>query len=351
MRAQPIQFYKKDDYSTYDLIKSKIIDHSEIVVNFFDYCNMKCSFCTQIHSSTEGMSKEEILSKVSLILNYIQTNESNEILLHLMGGELFQDELIDEGFLQHYSEFIHQLETQKPSHKKITYNFITNLVFTKINEVKSFCDKHKLKIAISYDPVARFTKKQLQQFKLNVEEFKNYIRMVSCVMTKQNMKEIIKGDEYFTYLYNNFDCHWDHLLIGDSQFDIMMPKQSEVYEFYTHLVKHYPNCLNITQFTKKTPNVNKMGCTRGNSFTVFADNSIPKGCSGSVVLKDASTEDNWSTKVIDNFLSENDCLTCEYYTRCNLTCFVHNDYKKIVKDVQGCVYKKVFEYADTTIHN
>lgn len=345
MRVQPITFYKKDDSATYDVIKSKVIDHSEIVVNFFDYCNMRCSFCPQDHDSKEGVSRESILAKVPFILDYVESNPSKQFLLHLMGGELFQDDLIDDNFLEYFSEFIELLERDKRKDVKLSYNFITNLVFTKTHDVKNFCDKHDLKIAISYDPVARFTVPQLAQFKLNVEEFKDDIRMFSCVMTKQNMKAIIQGDPYFTYLYNNFDCHWDHLLVGDERLDKMMPKESDVFAFYTHLVDHYPKCVNILQFTDKKHKANKMGCTRGNSFTIFADNSIPRGCSGSVVLKNNKSEDLWSTKIIDNFLQENECLTCEYYQRCSLTCFVHNDYDKLVKDVQGCVYKKVFEYA------
>lgn len=346
MRAQPIKFYEKDDDSTYELIKKKVIDHSEIVVNFFDYCNMRCSFCPQDHESKLGVSRNDILAKVPFLLNYINNNLSSEFILHLMGGELFQDDLIDDNFLEYFSEFIEQMNRGVRPGVTLNYNFITNLVFTRTKEVKQFCDKHGLKLAISYDPVARFTVTQLEQFKINVEEFKDYNRMVSCIMTKQNMRAIIEGDSYFTYLYNNFDCHWDHLLVGDVRLDKMMPKESEVFEFYKHLVDHYPKCLNILQFTDKSLKSNKMGCTRGNSFTIFSDNSIPKGCSGAVVLKNNKTEDIWSTKIIDNFLQENECLTCQYYQRCNLTCFVHNDYEKLVKDVHGCVYKKVFEYAE-----
>lgn len=347
MHIQPITFYKKDDHSTYEVIKNKIIDHSEVVVNFFDHCNMRCSFCPQDHSSTLGMSREEIVSKVPHILNYINNNPSQEFLFHLMGGELFQDELIENGFLDYYSDFISLIEYGKPPNVVVNFNFITNLAFTKVDEVKAFCDKHNLKLAISYDPVARFSVKQLELFKINIEQFKGYIRMFSCVMTKQNMKAIIDGDDYFTYLYNQFDCHWDHLLVGDHRLDKMMPKESEVFEFYKHLVDNYPNCINILQFTEETHVANKMGCTRGNSFTIFADNSMPVGCSGAVVIKGNKTEEIWSTKIIDNFLQENECLSCEYYKRCNLTCFVHNDYEKLIKDVHGCVYKKVFEYAAT----
>jgi sulfatase maturation enzyme AslB (radical SAM superfamily) len=209
MHAKPIKFFKKDDTSTYKLIKDKVINHSEIVVNFFDYCNMRCAFCSQDHESKEGMSRLEILEKIPYILNYINTNNSNLFLLHLMGGELFQDELIDNNFLEYFSEFIETLEKQKPTGVELNYNFITNLVFTRTDKVIEFLNKHNLKIAISYDPVARFTPKQLVQFKTNVDIFKPYIRMVSSVMTKQNMNAIISEDNYFKYLYDNFTIHFE----------------------------------------------------------------------------------------------------------------------------------------------
>jgi hypothetical protein len=263
-----------------------------------------------------------------------------------MGGELFQDELIDNNFLNYFSEFIETLESQKPSDKKISYNFITNLIFTKTDDILNFLKKYNLKIAISYDPVARFNKTQLLQFKKNIDIFKPFIRVVSSVMTKQNIQHIMNGDDYFDYLYNNFTIHFDHLLVGDEKFDYMMPTEKNVYDFYCFLLDNYPKCLNVLQFLEKNYKTTKMSCTRGNSYTIFADNSIPIGCSGSVVLKHNKTAENWSTKIIDNFLIENECLTCKYYSRCNLTCFVNNDYSKLVKDINGCTYKKVFEYAE-----
>lgn len=347
MKSQPIHFYQKpDDLRTYDIIKTKVINHSEVVVNFFDYCNMRCSFCPQEHDSKEGMTREDILLKVKPILSYINNNPSNTFLLHLMGGELFQDELIDIGFLDYYSQFIEELERGKREDVTLQFNFITNLVFKRTKEVMDFCDKHKLEIAISYDPVARFSKSQLEIFKNNVELFKPYIRMVSSVMTKQNMRAIIDGDEYFTYLYNNFTAHWDHLLVGYDYIEKMLPTENDIYEFYTHLVDNYPKCLNVEQFINKKT-ANKMSCTRGNSFTILADNSIPLGCSGSTVLKNSDNKDVLhTTKIIENFLEEHSCLECEYYSRCNLTCFINNEYKNLVKDVTGCVYKKVFQYAE-----
>ena len=344
MQTQPIKFYE-EGVSAYDIIKTKVIDHSEIVVNFFDYCNMRCSFCTQDHESKQGATREEILSKVAPILSYVKRNPSKNFLLHLMGGELFQDELINNGFLEHYASFINQLETQRED-KTLQYNFITNLVFTEREKVKQFLDAFELNIAISYDPRARFSPTQLELFKENVEYFKPYIRIVSSVMTKQNMEAIINGDDYFDYLYSNFDIHWDHMLVGDDRLDMMMPTEEQTKLFYIHLVDNYPKCLNLQQFFEKTKPL-KMGCTRGNSFTIFADNSVPLGCSGSVVLKNAKTEDNWSSKIVHKFLDDKMCLSCEYFQRCHLTCFVHNDYAKLVKDPQGCPYKQVFDYVES----
>jgi len=346
MQVHPVKFYKKEE-TDYSIIKNKIIDHSEIVVNFFDHCNMRCSFCTQDHESKEGATRAEILSKVTQISQYINSNvKTQDFLLHLMGGELFQDELIEQNFLSYYAEFMHELNQSVRLGVKLHYNFITNLVFEEVDKVKYFLDTNNLKIAISYDPVARFTKPQFERFKINVEIFKDYITLVSCQMTKQSMRAIIKGDRYFEYLYDNFEVHWDHLLVGAEHVAKMMPSQSEVYNFYVYLVDHHPKCVNVLQFTEKNLATAKMGCTRGNSFTIFADNSIPVGCSGSVVLKNKTTDNNWSSKIVENFLQENECLTCEYYQRCGLTCFVNNDYADIVKDVSECVYKKVFKYSD-----
>lgn len=350
MKAHVIEFHRKEDEPTYEMIKSKIIDHAEIVVNFFDHCNMRCVFCPQDHESKVGATREDILAKVPIIVNYLRLNsKTDNFLLHVMGGELFQDEFIDEGFLGYYSEFIEQLEAQKPPHAILNFNFITNLIFTRRKEMMDFINKHSLDLAISYDPSGRFNARQFELFKENIELFKDRIRMVSLGMTNVNIDKLVNHkDPYFDYLYDLYDMYFDHLLVGDEKSASLMPTEKEMYQLYCLLLDKYPKVMNVQQFQDKSTKKNKMSCTRGNSLTVFADNSVPMGCSGSVVLKNNKTEDNWSTKIIDNFLTENMCLTCEYYQRCNLTCFVHNDYGKMVKDIEGCVYKRVFEYADSS---
>jgi organic radical activating enzyme len=345
MKAQPLTFYKKEDNNFYQILKSKSPDYSEIIVNLFDHCNLRCVFCPQDHEDRTGTSKKEILSKIGPVLEYIKSSSSNEFHIHMMGGELFQDEFINQGFLDIYAEFMETLEQLVPTNKVLVFNYITNLVFDETNKVLEFITAKKLKIAISYDPVGRFNKAQFEIFKKNIEIFKSHIRMVSCTMTKNSMKRIIDGDEYFDYLYNNFDCDWDYLLPGDDKLKIMMPSEADLFEFLKLLINKYPECINISSFIEKGQN--KIPCTRGKSFTIFSDNSIPRGCSGSVIMKNSKTEDLGTSEIVEKFLSKYNCLECEYYSRCSFTCFVSHDYKDMIHDMDECVYKATFRYADT----
>lgn len=334
--------------SFYQIIDSKVIDYAEIVVCLFDHCNLTCVFCPQEHDSKLGASREEILSKVPDIVKWINANNrSTYFKLHIMGGELFQDEWVNAGFLSHYQELIDQIRKEVSANKELYFNFITNLVFECTDEVKAFLDKNSLKVSSSYDSKGRFNASQFKVFQRNVEIFKSYIEMFSIVLTKQNMRAVINGDKYFDYLYQNFNTDWDSFIPAiESTNESMMPKESEMLEFYKHLVDHYPKCLNITYFTEPSEN-NKMSCTRGNNFTVLRDGPVPNGCSGSVFLKDASTKDVWSPIIVEKFIEQYNCLECEYFKTCSFTCFIKNDYKKIVRDVGDCVFKLTYKHVES----
>jgi len=341
-------FKSRDPF--YGVIQSKIPRHAEVVVNLFDHCNMRCVFCPQDHEDETGMSRAEILSKVNNIASYINDNPSKVFHLHMMGGELFQDQLIDAGFLKHYTEFMVRLQVLCDPDKIIKFNYITNLVLERTEELLAFISKHDLEVAISYDPTGRFNREQLAVFKRNVEIFRPFIRIVSLTMTKKSIEKMLAGDEYFDHLYSYFTCDWDHLLVGSDTLKVMVPAQSLQLKFYKLLIDKYPNCLNISTFVEVAVDKNSerstMPCTRGNNLTIFSDNSIPTGCSGSVILKHTKTKDLGGAKIVRKFLEEYDCLNCEYYSRCGFTCFIANDNEFLVKDVEGCVYKAAFKYAE-----
>lgn len=337
---------EQEDKIFYEIIKDKIIDYSEVVVLLFEHCNMSCVFCPQNHDDTFGASEEMILSKCDKIIEHINNNPKNDFCLHIMGGELFQDKFVNDGFLNHYQKFIDKIKQNVKPEKNLLFLFVTNLVYDCIDEVIDFCKKNDLKMNVSYDLAGRFNGNQLDIYKKNIEKFKEYVNLISLVITKQNIDKLKKGDDYFDYLYDNFTCDWDQLLPGKNFNDSLMPKQSELFEFYKILVDKYPKCINISYFLDDKK-INRMACTRGSSFTILNDNTTPKGCSGSVLLKDPKTENLGSTKIIQFFVKEHDCFSCEYYNRCSFTCFIRNDYKKLVKDMDECVFKEVYRYVES----
>lgn len=328
-----------------NLISSKLVGFREVVLPLFENCNLNCVFCPQQHDSTIGLSRNEIFSKVEIIAKYANENTSDSIHLHIMGGELFQDHLIQTGFIAIYEEFMALVREKISNPERLVFNFVTNLVTENIEEVKKFCIKNNLRISVSYDPSGRFSNENLQLFKRNIDFMQNHIRMISCVITRPNIQRILVGDTLFEKLYNRHDVDWDPLLPSLQNSAQLMPKESELLEFLKYLVDRYPKCINLENFFATNPQ-QKMRCTRGRSLTIMPNNQIPMGCSGSLFLKESKTENLGSNEIINKFLQKFDCLTCSYYSKCSFTCFIKQDYKRLIEDVSGCVYKEVFNYIE-----
>jgi hypothetical protein len=335
-----------EDNLVYKIIDNKVIDYAEIVVCLFDHCNLRCIFCPQDHELLDGATEKEILSKVPGIVDWINNNQRSKYFkIHIMGGELFQDQFIKSGFLNYYQSFVNEIKSQiQDPNKIVIFNFITNLVFLETQPVLDFIEHNNFKISVSYDTKGRFAPGQFEIFKDNIELFMSKIEMISSVMTRQTMIAITEGDEYYDYLYSNFTCDWDSFLPSVEKSQFLMPKESESLAFYKTLVRKYPKCLNIRPFVESATQ-NKMSCTRGNSYTVMYDNTNPTGCSGSALLRDAKTKDLGSSKIVSNFMEKYNCFSCEFFQRCPFTCFIKQDYKFLVEDETQCVFKSTFEYS------
>ena len=335
-----------DDTDFYKMIQKKVVDHAEAVVLLFEDCNLSCLFCPQNHNSKQGASREEIMEKVPGLVEFINKTPSDTVYLHIMGGELFQDKLIARGFLDYYGEFIDKIRTTAPQSKKLVFNFVTNLVMDNIDAVIEFCDTHELKMSVSYDSNGRFNKAQLAQYKHNIEKFEKYVELISLVMTKQNIHTLLNGrDTYVDHLYARHICSWDKMLPSTGFNEHLMPAESELLAFYKLLADKYPKCTNMDSFMSSEPST--MTCTRGNSYTVLPDSSIPKGCSGTVLINEAKApKELGTTIIIQKYMSEKNCFQCDYYSRCSFSCFINNEYKNMVRDIDGCVFKEVFKYVD-----
>ena len=332
----------------YELIKLKLVDYAEIVVVLFENCNLRCAMCSQDHETLEHIDEDSIMSKVDYIVNWINNKESEYFKLHIMGGELFQDHLIDAGYIQIYQNFIDSISER--TDKNINFNFITNLVFDNVDPVLQFLERNNLNISISYDSKNRFSPKDFELFKNNVEIFKDKISMVSCVMHVLNMRAVTAGDEYFDYLYDNFLIDWDSYWPSQSHKtnQMYMPKESEAYEFYKILINRYPKCINIEHFVTDNP-VMAMTCTRGNNTTILQDNTVPEGCSGTAFVSEIKTKDLVSDDIVTNFFEKYNCFNCKYFQKCPFTCFVKADYKYIEDDLDDCLYRKLFDYTNNII--
>ena len=331
--------------SIYDLIETKVVGYGEIVVCLFEHCNLKCVFCPQDHNDILGASRKEIMAKVDPIVEWINNNPRNQAYkIHIMGGELFQDQWIDKDFLYIYDDFINTI--QKSVDAEVHINFITNLVFTRSSKVLQFLDKNNLTVSISYDPSGRFSPNDIEMFERNIVRFQDHIEMVSLVLTRQNINKIRQGDRLFELLYKNYTCDFDQFLPSVAPSRVLMPSEREMYEFYKILVKKYPKCLNVDHFVNDKPS-NKMTCTRGNSLTIMPDGAKPQGCSGAVFLKEAQTEDLGGPAIVENFLDKYNCFECEYFQRCPFSCFIKQDYKHIEQNMDECVFKATFRYADS----
>lgn len=334
--------------SIQELISSKVPDYAEIEIFFFEHCNLRCVHCFQNHESTLGMRQDLILSKVEIIEDFFKRSPKTEVILNIMGGELFQDHLMDE-YLPIYTQFIEGVqELAEIYNKKPRFNFVTNLLTTKHDLFKEWLDFHSLKLSVSYDLSGRFNINQLLQFKHNVEVYRDYINTICLVATKQNIKLLLEQkDSYYDYLYNNFTCYWDQLTPGPTVPTDLVPSEKQYLDFLLFLVDNYPRCTNLESFVNKQQH-NKMSCPSLNKLLIEADNST----SSCRIQQHKKTNDfispasDTNDAIIEKWIDDKGCFTCEYFSRCPFSCFVRNDWKRLVRDFDGCIYKETFKYVD-----
>jgi len=331
-----------------EILASKIPEYAEIEIFFFEHCNLRCVHCFQDHDATVGMNEQSILSKLELIEEFFNKTPRQEVVLNIMGGELFQDHLLDD-FLPIYSKFIDGVSDLAAKYEKTPkFNFVTNLLATKHDMFIGWLNKHSLKLSVSYDLSGRFNASQLELFKKNIEIYDQYVSIICLVATKKNIELLMyKGDPYFNYLYSKFICYWDQLTPGPTVPTDLVPSESFYLEFLIFLVDNFPKCSNLDSFMNKKEH-NKMSCPSLNKLLIEANNST-SSCRIQQHKKSndfITIVDNTNHAIIENFVNEKGCLFCEYFNRCSFSCFVRHDWKRLKKDFQGCIYKETFKYVD-----
>jgi hypothetical protein len=310
----------------------------EIIVILFEYCDLSCLFCNQDHDSISGIdSISEKIEEIKLSIDTLLLKGKKEFSIHLMGGELFTDQLDDKIF-QDYENLTNEIRDYcKIKNVPVNVCFVTNFIWTKKDRVKSFLDKTGVEVMSSYDPAGRFNSQTFEVFKKNIQEFKDYITTVSIVITKPTIDKFIKKQTpFFDYLYNNFQVFFDYYGPEKNK-ELLMPKDTEVRDFMKFMIDNWPNSIPIRGFFSKTKG--KMSCM--DTYTIMPSGKWG-GCGqyehlDKVIPIKMVTEQEW----LDSY----DCVSCEYFQRCSLGCFMSNHVNSM-RTQKECWMKEVYDYVD-----
>jgi len=344
---------KKGNSTQNYLLKDKYNADAEVEMILFNWCNLYCNFCSQDHDSIVGMTSEEVYQKIWITKDFLDKSPSECISFSMMGGELFADEVPDEMFEAYYQLAMASTEHCTKLGKKAKWTWVSNFAYNNTDRVIRFLDKLKARgletyISTSYDFTGRpLDKAKRSQFHINLIAFKDYMRMVGMVMTKPTIDFIIKRkDPYFDeYIYPNFHVHFDyyvpeHLPAADK----LMPSDQDQLDVYLHLLEHYPKADPVKGWLEDRGDIRTMSCMCSGPYRKIT--ILPDGKTSVCRYRENYGDDFFIEKVdlkdmsniVKSYMKRNDCLTCEYFNKCEFTCFVQSDYKyKERNDI--CIYK------------
>lgn len=339
-----------------ELIGDKKPKVAEIELTLFENCDVNCKFCGHDKESIVGMTRNEMLSKIPLIDNFLSTidDDIEMVNLHLVGGELLQDRLISEecSILDDYSVLIEEYRKLCEKHGiEPRIILVTNMLTTKSHIVKRWFDRVnedlRMTFIASYDLYGRPLP---QQYFDNIEFFKEHISNINVVVTKQAIHKLIKGDKNFDMLYENFPIFMDDFL-PDSWTENMIPSDEEYLGYLKLVADKYPKLMPFGEALDrvKKGQPNELQFTTFNKCNILPDNTVTN------YLWDRHAPESFNTKVnyednsnmLYNFLTENECLSCEYYKSCPLRCPVSWSWKNRERS-PGCVNKRFFDYITSS---
>ena len=349
---------RKDNIETKMLLESKRPNIAEVELTLFENCDINCSFCHHDKSSIVGLDVGSMLSKVDIIEAFFRDRVGtiSFMQINIVGGELFQDRLVESGFLDHY-----KVIAEKINGLAIKYNYDLNIVWVSnflfsdsskisqfLSEVESF--NIKTSMILSYDFYGRPTSKIYYR---NIRDMFTYISSVNIVATVDTIKYMMTNSiEYFAMiLYNKIPVYIDDY-IPDNISDDLTPPDSLMLKFYKFLLSNYPNIVNISELVNNE--TNPMGCLSLNKVTIFPDNSTSNCKWGRYEPKNFKTYENSEVDYNDNapqmqrHVDYYGCLSCEFYSRCKFRCFTQWDFiNPDVMDYDGCWIKSFFIHINS----
>lgn len=316
----------------------------EVCLILFDKCNLQCKFCFENH--THIISPKEVVEIGDKLIPQleeviIKRPYLNKFVFRLWGGELFMDGISNDYF-EAYKELINNIRFWCHYHNyECEFCFSSNLVFTKVDRVKSFIDSNKdTYIATSYDPVARFHTKEIEDiWWKNVEIFNP--KVISITLTKPAIEKYMTTD--ILIKLSKYEVYPEYY-IYNKDWKIYAPTGEELFEFFKYC---YQNNINIPEINTIVSNfknnITSRYCFCYNSCS-FIDGKLVFSCllrSGTLsmlpeygmTLEECYDNDNCTEKQFSITLSRLKCLKCKFYTICRLPCMASKMHKESEKDV------------------
>ena len=322
----------------------------EIEVTLFENCPIVCDFCFHDKKSTVGMTYEEMLAKLPLIEEHCKKTEGmlNAMQFNMVGGELFQDRDKDNLYPMYYNLMLEIKKICDKYNHEIQAVWVSNFLFKYHEDVRKLLDDLNdagipSKLIASYDLTGRPTG---GQYTKNIERMKDYISTINLVATTDSINALFNGDEYFDYLYENFDLFFDDF-IPDPGYDHMVPADSLYLEFMKFIADNYPN---VNPYKELIENeTNQMHCMSLNKLTIFPDNTTAN-CRWDRYKKSDFNhayirKDN--TNLMKAYMDEVGCLSCQYFNRCGFRCYTQWDWKNRARDLPTgvCPIREFFNYV------
>ena len=342
------------------ILKDKAPDYTEIEVSFFQLCALRCRFCWQDNDDPEGVTS--IAEKAEIAIDYLEKHKDKirpNIQVHMLGGELFED---SNDYYDQYYDFIvdiHKYVSENMPEKKLMFVFLTNMNFQKDstrdkleNFLNSLRDKGiKFILTTSWDPTGRPLKGEVTtKFHQNITYFKKDLAEITFVLTKPTIRRLLDGrTEYLDLLVKEgFKIDYDYYM-PTTNVDSMMPTDRDLLNGLRMLIYRYPNISKLKSFTHPEQG-GHLTCASLNKITILPDGTITNCRHLDYTQEDFETKitNETNADIIMSFITKRECLTCEYFEQCPMSCFVMADHKKFLEnqELDECFYKILFRETE-----
>lgn len=344
-----------------NILKDKTPRYTEIEISFFELCALHCRFCWQDNFNPTGVNS--ISEKAEIVVDYLKKQEAvlqPNIQVHMLGGELFEDSN------DYYSEYLIFINTvfeycqRILPEKELMFVFLTNMNFQTertLNKLEDFLAELRSKginfiLTTSWDPTGRPLKGDIEtKFHKNITHFKKDLSEITFVMTKPTIQRLLQDkNDYLELLINEgFNIDYDYYM-PTTWADSLMPSDRDLLNGFRYLLWKFPMIRKLKSWIEPDETATRITCASLNKITILPDGTLTNCRHLNYDSKDFETEvfNESNSDIIMKYITKKECLSCPFFKRCPLSCFVMADHKKFLgnTELDECFYKILFRETD-----